>query len=77
MIKLIKSAFYKEDEIKEKLLAFIGSAERFSFGEECQKFEKDFAKYEGKADEVFVNSGSSVNLVSKQRYFLKRALKRQ
>jgi len=48
--------------VKKKLLGFIDSAEQLSFGPECQKFERDFAKYQGRGDAVFVNSGSSANL---------------
>jgi len=62
MIRLIKSAFYREDKVKEELLEFIGSTDRFSFGDQCQKFEKAFAKYHGAKDAIFVNSGSSANL---------------
>jgi len=62
MIKLIKSTFYKEAETKKKLVKFINSAKQLSFGLECQKFEKDFAKYQGRKYGVFVNSGSSANL---------------
>jgi len=62
MVKLIKSTFHKEDEVKKKLVDFISSAEKLSFGEECEKFESEFAKYQGREDAVFVNSGSSANL---------------
>lgn len=62
MIKLIKSTFYKEEETKKKLCAFISSAQFLSIGEECRKFEKDFAKWQGRKYCVLVNSGSSANL---------------
>lgn len=62
MIKLIKSTFYKEKETKKKLIKFISEADQLSIGSECKKFEKRFAKYQGRKHCVFVNSGSSANL---------------
>lgn len=62
MIALVKSTFYKEEEAKEELIKFIQSAKKLSFGEECIKFEKNFAKLQGRKFCVFVNSGSSANL---------------
>ena len=62
MIKLIKSTFYKEDEIKKKLCEFISSAQQLSIGRECKKFEDSFAKWQGRKYCVMVNSGSSANL---------------
>lgn len=62
MIKLIKSTFYKEKETKKKLVAFIESADQMSFGRECERFEKNFAKWQGRKHCVFLNSGSSANL---------------
>ena len=62
MIKLIKNTFYKEKETSRLLAKFIVGAEKLSFGPECEKFEKNFAKYQGRKYCVFVNSGSSANL---------------
>jgi len=62
MIKLIKATFYKEALTKKKLIKFINSAKQLSFGLECQKFEKNFARYQGRRHCVLVNSGSSANL---------------
>jgi CDP-4-dehydro-6-deoxyglucose reductase, E1 len=62
MIPLVKSTFYKEKETKKELNKFITKAEILSFGQECQKFEYNFAKWQGKEYCVFVNSGSSANL---------------
>lgn len=62
MIPLIKSTFYKEASTKKKLCEFISSAKKLSIGEECKKFEKRFATYQGRRHCVFVNSGSSANL---------------
>lgn len=62
MIKLIKSTFYKEEETKKRLCEFILSAKKLSIGSECEKFERNFATYQGRKYCVFVNSGSSGNL---------------
>lgn len=62
MIKLIKSTFYNEEKTKEALIEFIKSARQLSFGPECEKFEENFAKYQGRKYCVFFNSGSSANL---------------
>jgi len=61
-IKLIKTTFYKEGETKKKLVKFIKSAKQLSFGPECENFERNFSKYQGRDHTVFVNSGSSANL---------------
>src|SRR5258708_1737020 len=62
MIHLIKSTFYKEKETKRALMNFIRDAKFLSFNKECQNFEHNFAKYQGRKHCVFVNSGSSANL---------------
>src|SRR3989338_1610457 len=62
MIKLIKSTFYQERETKDKLTNFIGRTSQLSFGPECEKFEKNFAEYQGRKYCIFFNSGSSANL---------------
>ncbi|MFZ5933170.1 MAG: DegT/DnrJ/EryC1/StrS family aminotransferase [Patescibacteria group bacterium] len=62
MIKLIKSTFYKEADTKKRLNKFIKRAKYLSFGKECEKFEKDFAQWQGRRHCVFLNSGSSANL---------------
>ncbi|KKP66666.1 MAG: DegT/DnrJ/EryC1/StrS aminotransferase [Candidatus Roizmanbacteria bacterium GW2011_GWC2_35_12] len=48
--------------IKEKLNDFIKSATQLSIGKECEKFERNFAKYQKRKHSVFLNSGSSANL---------------
>ncbi|MFH0891455.1 MAG: DegT/DnrJ/EryC1/StrS family aminotransferase [Candidatus Falkowbacteria bacterium] len=63
MIKLIKSSFYNETDIKRKLADFILRTKRFSMDAECAKFEKRFAKKQGRKYAVLVNSGSSANLI--------------
>ena len=62
MIKLIKSTFYKENEIKKKLCKFIMESSQLSISKECRKFEEKFAKWQGRKYCVMVNSGSSANL---------------
>lgn len=62
MIPLIKSTFYKEEETKKKLIEFILKSPKLSIGEECRKFERNFAKYQERKYCVLVNSGSSANL---------------
>lgn len=62
MIKLVKSTFYREKETKEKLSRFIKKTSYLSLGSECLKFEKAFAKYQGRKHCLLFNSGSSANL---------------
>ena len=62
MIKLIKSTFYKEENTKKALIQFISSAKKLSFGQECEKFERNFARYQERKYCIFFNSGSSANL---------------
>lgn len=61
MIKLIKSTFYKEARTKQLLVRFIRSAKQLSFGPQCQSFEVNFAKWQGRKHTVMLNSGSSAN----------------
>ena len=62
MINLIKSTFHNETKSKKEIAKFIIDTEYLSFGKECQKFERKFAKYQGRKNCIFVNSGSSANL---------------
>ncbi len=62
MIPLVRSTFYKEKETKRSLIDFIARADKLSFGEQCEKFEKNFAKWQGRKYCLFLNSGSSANL---------------
>lgn len=62
-IKLIKSAFMDEVETRKKLAEFVLNTEFFSMSKECKKFEETFAKKQERKYAVFVNSGSSANLV--------------
>lgn len=62
MISLIKSTFYKEQKTKKKLISFIKGAKYLSFGSECKKFEKLFARLQKRQHCIMLNSGSSANL---------------
>jgi CDP-6-deoxy-D-xylo-4-hexulose-3-dehydrase len=62
MVKLMKSAFFEEEKTKKALADFILSTPQLSFGPQCEKFEGQFAAWQGRAQCVFVNSGSSANL---------------
>ena len=66
IIKLIKSTFYKEKETKAQLMSFISSSKQLSFGQECLKFEENFARHQGRKFSVFFNSGSFANLALTQ-----------
>lgn len=63
MINLVKSSFLDEKETKKKLCSFIMGAKKLSMGEQCSLFEKNFAKAIGSKHAVYVNSGSSANLI--------------
>lgn len=63
MIKLQKSSFLYESDTKKKLCDFISQATILSMGDECKKFEIAFAKKQQRKHAVFVNSGSSADLV--------------
>ena len=62
MIKLIKSTFYNESKTKKQLARFIEKTNWLSFGPQCELFENNFSKYQGRKYTVMVNSGSSANL---------------
>ena len=62
MIKLIKNTFYHETWTKIRLAWFLLWAKQLSFGSKCEQFEKEFSKWQGRDDSIFVNSGSSANL---------------
>ena len=62
MIRLIKSPFFKDAEARDKLINFIRTSNWFGFGPECEKFEKNFAAYQGRKDCVFMSNGSTANL---------------
>ena len=62
MIPLVKSTFYNEKKTKQLLCAFIKKEEKLSIGKQCYRFERSFAKYQGRRYCTMVNSGSSANL---------------
>lgn len=62
MIKLVKSTYYHEKQTTKELCEFISSAQQLSFGLECNKFQKKFAKWQKRKHCIFLNSGSSANL---------------
>ncbi len=62
MIKLVNSTFYKEEKTKRELCDFIMQSKQLSLGEQCTKFEQEFALWQGVKYSVAFNSGSSANL---------------
>lgn len=76
MIKLQKSTFFNEEDTKEKLCAFIFDAKMLSMGEQCRKFEEAFSQKQDRKYSVYVNSGSSANLVLIQALLNKGSLKK-
>ncbi len=62
-IPLIKSGFYREEETRRALAAFVLQTPRFSMGVQCEAFEKAFASKQQRAHAVFVSNGSAANLV--------------
>ena len=63
MIKLVNSTFIDETVTKKALCDFIMESKKLSMGSECEKFEKDFATWQGCRFALLVNSGSSANLL--------------
>lgn len=61
-IKLIKSTFLNENEVKEKLAEFILTTDILSMGEKCKRFEREFSLFQDRKYSLMVNSGSSANL---------------
>lgn len=62
MIPLVKSTFYREDEVRQRLAEFVLRADKLSMGEECERFEHAFAAWQARRHCIMVNSGSSANL---------------
>lgn len=62
-IKLTKSTFFDESATKELLVKFICDSSILSMGEQTKKFEELFAQKQARKYAVFVNSGSSANLI--------------
>lgn len=76
MIPLVKSTFFHERETKRAICQFIQNADKLSFGKECEKFERAFARWQGSRQCVFLNSGSSANLAIIQTLMNLRMLKK-
>lgn len=62
MIPLVKSTFYREDDVRRRLADFVLTAEKLSMGPQCEAFEGAFARAQGRRHCLMVNSGSSANL---------------
>ena len=75
-IKLITSAFYHEAETRAKLCDFLSRPEQLSIGRYCREFEEKFASWQGRKYCVFVNSGSSANLILLQSFLNTGRLKK-
>lgn len=63
MIPLMKAAFLDEQDTKEKLATFILTTSKLSMGDQCLKFETDFAKWQNRKYAILCNSGGSANLL--------------
>jgi len=65
-----------EDNQKSIMADFIMNSDRFTQGEKVKEFEKKWSKWQGAKHSVFVNSGSSANLILldaiKELYFPER-----
>lgn len=62
-ISLIKSTFYNEKDTKNKLCEFIQSASILSMKTECEKYEQNFSKKQGRKYSVYVYNGSCANML--------------
>ncbi|MBD3355131.1 DegT/DnrJ/EryC1/StrS aminotransferase family protein [Candidatus Woesearchaeota archaeon] len=72
----MKSSFYNEAEIKNKLCNFILNSRRFSMWKLCSKFERSFSDYQNRKYSVLFNSGSSANLALIQALLNLKILKK-
>lgn len=66
MIPLMKNTFLQEDATKRALADFILNSHRLSMGEQCIKFENQFAQWQGAKHGLLFNSGGSANLAMLQ-----------
>ena len=67
-IPLIKSSFFMEKQTRAELAQFVAQSDRFSMGDYCLQFERDFAVAQECTHAVFVSSGSMANLVLIQAF---------
>ena len=65
-VPLMRNAFLDEDSVRKDLAEFILNAGKFSMGDQCRKFESNFADWTDSKYAVLVNSGGSANLVMLQ-----------
>ncbi|MDB4569031.1 DegT/DnrJ/EryC1/StrS family aminotransferase [Akkermansiaceae bacterium] len=65
-VPLMRNAFLNEESVRSDLAEFVLNANKFSMGEQCRKFELNFANWTGSKYAVLVNSGGSANLVMLQ-----------
>ena len=61
-IPLVKNSFRHEFEVKKELAKFVLSANRFSMGDQCLGYEREYSQFQGCEFTTFFNSGSSANL---------------
>lgn len=76
MIRLMKDTFYNEPDAKKQLARFIARAKKLSMDKEVARFEERFAGKQERAHAVFVNSGSTANLLLFQALLNAGALKK-
>ncbi|TSC80388.1 MAG: hypothetical protein G01um101425_42 [Candidatus Peregrinibacteria bacterium Gr01-1014_25] len=76
-IPLMKSTYFREEETREALIAFLRSTNRLSMGEQCGAFEKAFASKQKRKYAVMVGNGSQANLVLIQALLNTGRLKRE
>ena len=62
-IPLIKTAFFDDANTRKILADFILNSDRLSMGDQTKKWESEFAAWHNRKFSVFVNSGSSANLL--------------
>jgi CDP-6-deoxy-D-xylo-4-hexulose-3-dehydrase len=61
-IPLMRSTFFDEANVRERLADFVRTAPRLSMGEQCAAFERAFAAYQERKYAVLVGNGSLANL---------------
>mgnify|MGYP001181788767 CR=1 FL=1 len=61
-INLINSTFLDHKKTKSELIKFIKKSNKLSMGEQCEKYEIEFSKFQKRKYTVMFNSGSSANL---------------
>lgn len=72
----MKNSFFNNEEVKKALADFILNSDRFSMGEQCHTFEKNFSIWQQRKHSIFVSSGSMANLILIQALMNKGDLKK-